>query len=261
MSHLSQGGDRPLRVARHRLALTTPDDGPPRFFDSGSSWAYFLREIRHHARYFPNRRALEELRECCELCTVPLKRGEHLFRSRILPPRESENMPLPTYSPAEMGAPPPPLAVGNRLNPPGIPYLYLAADPETALAEARPWKGSYVSVGRFELLEDLLVYDFSIGPAGFLGRRLSEEFATPSHPSSPHDYAPSQFVAEVFKSVSRGAVAGLRYRSAMRSGGVNVALFGGDARVFPQQVACTAVELWLVQDVSVHAAVVPTPSP
>ena len=39
----------------------------------------------------------------------------------------------------------------GRNNPRGIAYLYLATDPETAIAEVRPWSGSLVSVASSQI--------------------------------------------------------------------------------------------------------------
>src|SRR5580700_2498777 len=43
----------------------------------------------------------------------------------------------------------------GRVNPKGIPCLYLSTDIVTAMSEVRPWIGSYVSVARFSLARDL----------------------------------------------------------------------------------------------------------
>ena len=48
-------------------------------------------------------------------------------------------------------------ATEGRANPKGIPYLYLASNRETALAEVRPWVGSHVSVGQFKIIRELKV--------------------------------------------------------------------------------------------------------
>jgi hypothetical protein len=53
----------------------------------------------------------------------------------------------------------------GRVNPKGIPCLYGATSPNTAVAEVRPWKGELVSVGKFtlcrsvEIIECLKFYD------------------------------------------------------------------------------------------------------
>jgi hypothetical protein len=47
----------------------------------------------------------------------------------------------------------------GRANPKGIPYLYLATHQDTAMAEVRPWVGSYVSVAQFVLKRDVRIVD------------------------------------------------------------------------------------------------------
>lgn len=50
----------------------------------------------------------------------------------------------------------------GRVNPKGIPCLYLADDKDTAMAEIRPWVGSYISVGQFKTLRNLNLVDCSV---------------------------------------------------------------------------------------------------
>jgi RES domain-containing protein len=46
---------------------------------------------------------------------------------------------------------------GGRANPPGIPYLYLATDPGTALAEMRPSVGQGMTVASFQIKKTVTV--------------------------------------------------------------------------------------------------------
>jgi RES domain-containing protein len=52
-------------------------------------------------------------------------------------------------------------ASGGRANPKGLPYLYVATDRDTAVAEVRPWVGAFVSVAQMALARRLVVTDFS----------------------------------------------------------------------------------------------------
>lgn len=58
-----------------------------------------------------------------------------------------------------IGAPPVGVATAGRVNRPGVSYLYLASNSETAAAEIRPHPGELVSVGMFEVNKDLRVVD------------------------------------------------------------------------------------------------------
>ena len=66
------------------------------------------------------------------------------------------------YSPDQM-KPLPNKAYEGRVNPKGIPCLYLANRKETAVSEVRPWIGSHVSVGQFKILRDVELIDCSRG--------------------------------------------------------------------------------------------------
>jgi len=128
----------------------------------------------------------------------------------------------------------------GRVNPKGIPYLYLATDKETAMAEIRPWLGSEISVGQFKILQDLVVVDCSIHEGhkgGFtfylkepnpekreraVWSDIDDAFSTPVNPSDHSaDYVPTQIIAELFK--NNGAD-GILYRSSLGRG-FNVVLF------------------------------------
>lgn len=49
----------------------------------------------------------------------------------------------------------------GRVNPNGIPCLYLADTKETAMAEMRAWLGTPITVSQFELVRDISIVDFS----------------------------------------------------------------------------------------------------
>lgn len=129
----------------------------------------------------------------------------------------------------------------GRINPKGIPCLYLATQRETALAEVRPWLGSLISVARLRTVRDLRVMDCTIS-AGATRFHLEEPsakereetvwahidsaFAEPVV-ASDHaaDYVPTQILAELFKV---NGYDGIAYRSAVGAG-FNLALFDLDA--------------------------------
>src|SRR4029079_425586 len=49
----------------------------------------------------------------------------------------------------------------GRVNPKGVPCLYCATDPDTAMAEMRAWNDSYLSVARLRVKDDLRCIDCS----------------------------------------------------------------------------------------------------
>lgn len=133
------------------------------------------------------------------------------------------------------------------MNPAGIPYLYLAFDQATAVAETVASPPTTVVIARFKATQTLKVIDLTRLPpvpsifdsskrAILEGVQFLESFvksiARPvSKDGSEHiEYVPSQVVSEYFAQVfspsSREAsVAGLIYPSAVRPRGKNLVVF------------------------------------
>jgi hypothetical protein len=84
------------------------------------------------------------------------KKGTTFYRSQIghvLRPIIQEEVHItdePYPFPPERMKPLAEKAKEGRANPKGIPFLYLSNDPDTAMAESRPWVGTYLSVGKFQ---------------------------------------------------------------------------------------------------------------
>jgi hypothetical protein len=127
----------------------------------------------------------------------------------------------------------------GRVNPKGIPCLYLATDKETAMSEVRPWKEGKVTVASFVATKDLSLVDCSWGFDAPVRRPTKE---SPGYPSPERfnwllidiafsrpvsatddlaDYAPTQVLAEAFR---RHGYDGIVYKSELGDG-KNVALF------------------------------------
>lgn len=128
----------------------------------------------------------------------------------------------------------------GRLNPKGIPCLYLALDRNTAMSEIRPWIGSLISIAQFKILKDLFVVDCSLNNTKRIiyteepttkkreyavWSDIERAFATPINPNAQTaDYIPTQIIAELFKS---NGFDGIYYQSALGEGH-NIALFDLD---------------------------------
>lgn len=204
--------------------------------DQLSEWKKFRDELMYHNRFFPQI-DIDRERLAFLLSSLMLDSDEvptRWFRSRI----QSEDAP---FDISKMGAPPKRTASFGRANPAGIPYLYLASTPETAVAEIRPHTGEVVCVAEFSTPNDLRVVDlrspremvspFILEDAAEIVRlrndlpfleRLGEELTLPITPQAAAiDYTPSQYVCEFIK--SRG-YDGVIYRSSV-SDGINLALF------------------------------------
>jgi hypothetical protein len=125
----------------------------------------------------------------------------------------------------------------GRANPKGISYLYLATHRETAIAEVRPWVGSYVSAAQFMLKRDIRIVDcvatshrliiYSDEPNPQERERevwqdLDRGFSEPvTSADDTADYVPTQIIAEFFRA---NGFDGIAYGSALGEGH-NVALF------------------------------------
>jgi hypothetical protein len=134
-------------------------------------------------------------------------------------------------------------ATEGRVNPKGIPCLYMASDKHTAMAEVRPWIGSLVSLGLLQTRRPLRIVDCTKGaerhPIYIEGEPSAEKRAEAvwSHiarafrePVTGDDdvasYAATQIIAEVFRNEGFD---GLAYRSAFGTDQFNIALFDLDA--------------------------------
>jgi len=215
-------------------------------FTSWQSYRTFALSVKQRARYVFEDNVVEFLRTVVETSegrkrTFPV--GRVLWRAQqghvwetIRQDEHEFEVPGP-FSPARM-KPLPLSAIEGRVNPKGIPCLYLATDKETAMAEVRPWLGLYISVGQFKTLKDLALVDCSVEHGrGFnfffeepapdqrekaVWRDIDEAFSEPvSSSDSTADYAPTQILAESFR---RHGYDGIAYKSALGEG-FNVALF------------------------------------
>jgi hypothetical protein len=140
------------------------------------------------------------------------------------------------FSPSRM-KPPKGAAREGRVNPKGIPCLYLADEPTTAMSETRPWLGSYVSLAEFKILKPLRIMSLPV-PQSSISLTAAVLFGAPkpdaatreqavwgevayafSEPVIPSDdkaeYAPTQILAEAFR---RTGCDGIRYKSRLGTG-------------------------------------------
>jgi hypothetical protein len=134
----------------------------------------------------------------------------------------------------------------GRVNPKGIPSLYLSTTADTAMTEVRPWMGSYVSLAQFKIMRDLAIVNCSLdkrmfpmwivdGKPGELPPQKREQVVwgdisyafsrpiTPDHPAI--EYIPTQILAEAFRAHGYD---GIVYRSLLGDG-LNIAIFNCDA--------------------------------
>lgn len=157
----------------------------------------------------------------------------------------------------------------GRANSSGIPVLYVGTTVKTAISEVRPWIGADVSVAVCKLLRPLRTIDLSLGYgqsslsgpilSHVLGGRestaqekekavwieIDNAFSTPVTQSDDRaDYAPTQILAELFRSVGYDAIA---YKSHFgdddKQLGYNIAIFDPSA---VEIVSCSPYEVKVI---------------
>ncbi|MDI6753247.1 MAG: RES family NAD+ phosphorylase [Thermodesulfobacteriota bacterium] len=227
-------------------------------FKSWQSYWEFAQATTRRTRYVHDpgvEEFLQTVRESCkkQIETIPANRV--WWRAQLghahQPMYEDEDFPYP----AERMKPLRDRAGEGRANPKGIPYLYLSTKRETALAEVRPWIGSLISVGAFEILRELRIVNCTtdVHNIVYFEEPLPDErekavwFAIDrafSRPVDPADdvaaYVPTQILAELFKAEGYD---GIGYRSSLGPGH-NIALFDLDVA---DLIACLLFE---VKDIS-----------
>lgn len=151
-------------------------------------------------------------------------------------------------SAADFGPPPAQFSLqSNRMNPPGIPMLYLASTVQTALKETR---AKEARVGQWEALRALRVLDLRQLPdrlgyfsdvernhrlaLTFLHQFANDIMKPVARDQRVHvDYLPSQVVTEFIRDYDfeGGRVEGIAYGSTVHRSGWNVALFIGPVEI------------------------------
>jgi len=205
-------------------------------FDSPEgSWKGLREQLTKTNRFFPKDPPdLSLMQELTGLLVVDQRMlPSTLYRARVR--RHEKPLKL-----SEMGVPPPELVAGGRANPPGIPYLYMASEAATAIAEVRPSVADVVCVAKFEAQRDFKFVDLSsprrrISPfsldADSLHRirscmdflcLLGDDLSSPAPPyRASTDYLVTQYLCELIKDLGYD---GVMYTSAV-GGGVNVAAY------------------------------------
>jgi RES domain len=105
---------------------------------------------------------------CASAVPYPLRKGEKLYRAqRAFGKRfepvgyEDEIEEIETPCCAKRMYPDPKKVRVGRANPKGTAYLYLASDPNTALAEMRSWVDASITIAWFTVMRDCRMIDCS----------------------------------------------------------------------------------------------------
>lgn len=210
-----------------------------------SVWEKLKSEVQEEKRYFTDLGTFN-----WEVYIAPnarIKEGSILYRGRITPDGRKK---LKTK---EMGCPPKEKATAGRANPLGIPYLYLCNKIETTFYEIRAVYLDRISIGKFIVVRDLNIVDFSnkinlfytysgaetnVGLREIVKRKiLFDKISTDlSKPLRRFDteieYVPTQLICEYCK---QNGADGIRFNSSLHQGGTNVVLFNS------MDATCTSV--------------------
>jgi hypothetical protein len=211
-------------------------------FKSWQSYFQFDRSIKNQSMYIHSTEVetfLQTILKTAECRIEIFPKDSILWRAQLGNGWRFENeevgeIPVP-HKPERM-YPRTARATEGRANPKGIPYLYLATNSETALAEVRPWVGSYVTVSQFKIVREMKIVNCTTNKGkGFYLKEpspkkrevavwsyINKAFAEPITPTDDvADYVSTQVLAELFK--SKG-LDGIGYRSSLGDG-YNIALF------------------------------------
>jgi hypothetical protein len=241
------------------------EEGRPDTGNFHESWQFFRQEIRTRTRFFGRlaRQALNEI--FGDLASLKNWRGTSAVK-QILPTddaklfyrarvaySESELREILTAPVKGLGPPPSRFARAGRMNAAGISVFYGAMDADTCVAEVRAPVGSYVVLGRFEIIRPVRVLDLDVLTKVVTGASwFDPEFATQSNraaflrhlavqisrPIMPRDeefeYLPTQAVSEYLASCVDPRLDGVIFHSTQTaSEGRNVVLFNHAAGVEP----------------------------
>lgn len=218
------------------------------------SWNSFAEAVKHHSRFHFRTRKQKNSHWDDDVVSVEemlpfigkLVRQQRMVRklpmNTVLHRVRLGTWPLTV---AELGSPPKEKVGAGRMNPAGIPYLYLAFDEKTALAETRSKARAAATISSWSPSRDLNVIDLVQLPAcpsifsemcrehdlvQFLYAFVGEIAKPVAHDGREHiEYVPTQVVSEYFSQAfqygDRKRVDGLIYPSAVSEGGKNLVVF------------------------------------
>ncbi|MDB1145028.1 MAG: RES family NAD+ phosphorylase [Alcaligenaceae bacterium] len=218
-----------------------------------NKWSIFKREIKFFNRYhIKNTINLHKLSIFFkhESFKRNLKKGKIFFRGRI---SSKEG-----FKCEEMGKPPNHLAPSGRANPEGISYLYVADSEETVMHETRATRFDYITIGEFQLKEDLKILNLLNQKSDpmywsemeelenyliyipFI-ETLQRELSLPMRKADNRlEYIPTQYITEFIKNLGFDGIA---YQSSLNAGGYNLAIFSD------QKLTCCKTNIYEIKNI------------
>jgi len=250
-------------------------------FKSWHSYRDFRDEIiwkRRHVRSTDAEEFLRTIAVTCKTRLRPVNSGKIFWRAQVAHrikylKLDDDDIEVEVPACPERMKPREEPALEGRVNPKGIPCVYLSTTAQAAMSEVRPWVGVLVTVAQFALVRALTIVDCSVlhdqhfhplldqSPSKLwsddevdtvVWASIDQAFSQPvAKTDDTAEYASTQTIAELFKSEGYDGVA---YKSAFGADAFSVALFDIDAA---KQVDCTlyrtdAVEPKFVQTGNSH---------
>ena len=227
------------------------------YFKSWNTYQKFARRIMFENRYVLDSESLdflETLAANSEDRKISIEKGRILWRAQLGNDWMEENiqrgegdlietLDVPTCFPPGRMKPLAKKAKEGRINPKGIPCLYLSTKKETAMSEVRPWIGAAISLSQFKVNRALTVLNLSKHHdrdplyglifsddepkmdehIDIVWTSVDRAFSDPVRSEDDMaGYAPTQLIAEMFR---KERYDGVVYKSPFGKDGFNVALF------------------------------------
>lgn len=213
-------------------------------FSSWRAFSSFEIEVRKNRRFIRSESAeyfLDAVKRTVETRRSHVSKGRGFWRAQLghdwrhLDEIDEE---VPTAFPPSRMKPLEDRATEGRANPKGIPMLYLCTNKDAAMSEVRPWLGSMISLGYFEVMRDLVLVDctrntnqeaFIFSDPGTsewdsaVWAEIDRAFTTPvTKTDDSGEYVATQILVELFRDAGFDGIA---YRSAFGEKSTNLALF------------------------------------
>jgi len=220
-------------------------------FKNWNDYGVFAQEIARQRRYIRTARSEEFLRAVAATCgvrAIAIQKDKLFWRAQLgndwdTPEGSPGFEQAVCFSPKRM-KPLSERAFEGRVNPKGIPCLYLSTTKQAAMSEVRPWVGAMVSVAQFKTVRTLTLVNCSLLHDKYFNLLLDRKFGEPMPPEKidqivwaaidrafadpvtraddEAEYAATQTIADLFRSQGYDGVA---YKSAFGDDGFSLALF------------------------------------
>lgn len=224
------------------------------------SWENFTENLIKNNRYHTNHFNEKILELFCPKIVKQYKKGSKFYRGRI---SSKEG-----YHLNNMGAPDFKNSRDGRVNACGVECLYLASEVKTTISEVRAGTSDYVTVGIFELQEDINIVDLKridkISPftldeneislvdyainKRFLHKINEEMGKVIKQSDSRLDYIPTQYISDYIKSIESNTggklYSGIEYNSTLCDSGYNLAIF------YPNLFKCVETQIYEVNSLT-----------